>query len=328
MADKMTILVGTVGQGVMRSGDSGETWQRIGIDQGMHSDALVRTLASNPRQPELVYAGTDKGLYRSENSGQSWRLVDSPLSNHCVWALAVDAGEPEVMYAGTGTPTPAGVFRSTDGGASWEQRPVEIAKECPNVGTPRVTGIAIDPVDSRNIWVGLEVDGVRYSNDRGDTWAALDNGIPNLDVHNVAVAGGPSKTVFVVVNNDVYTSSDDGVTWNSVGVRESFPWGYPRGIMVQPGNPQVVFLTVGDTTPGRIGTVMRSKDTGKTWEDLSLPVQPNTAMWVVNIQPFDPSVVFAGSRYGYLYRSDDGGDSWEKLWREFSEISSVQWIPN
>jgi hypothetical protein len=39
-------------------------------------------------------------------------------------------------------------------------------------------------------------------------------------------------------------------------------------------------------------------------------------------------VVFAGSRYGYLYRSDDEGDSWTKLWREFSEISSVQTIPN
>ena len=47
----------------------------------------------------------------------------------------------------------------------------------------------------------------------------------------------------------------------------------------------------------------------------------------VNTQPFDPAVVFAGSRYGYLYRSDDGGDSWTKLWREFSEISSVLWVP-
>ena len=56
-------------------------------------------------------------------------------------------------------------------------------------------------------------------------------------------------------------------------------------------------------------------------------MQPNTAMWVVNIQPDDPQLVLAGSRYGYLYRSNDGGNKWEKLWREFSEISSVLWIP-
>ena len=56
-------------------------------------------------------------------------------------------------------------------------------------------------------------------------------------------------------------------------------------------------------------------------------LEPFTAMWVVNTHHTDPQVVFAGSRYGYLYRSDDGGDSWTKLWREFSEISSVLWVP-
>ena len=327
MANNMTILVGTVGQGIMRSADSGETWQRVGIDQGIHSDALVRALVNDPRHPEVLFGGTDKGLYRSEDGGQSWRQVDSALSNYCVWALAVDPETPQVMYAGTGTPTPATLFRSTDGGMSWEQRPMEVAEECPNVGIPRVTGIAIDPVNRRNLWVGLEVDGVRYSSDGGDTWDIVDGAIPNPDVHNVAVAAGPPKTVFVVVNNDVFTSTDDGATWKPIGIRDTFPWTYPRAIMVQPGNPRVVFLTIGDTTPGRTGTVMRSKDVGATWENLSLPVSPNTAMWVVSGQPFNPQIVLAGSRYGYLYRSDDGGDSWTKLWREFSEISSLRWIP-
>ena len=88
-----------------------------------------------------------------------------------------------------------------------------------------------------------------------------------------------------------------------------------------------VFATA-NTNPGRTGAVMRSKDSGLTWERLPLPVEPNSAIWMVNIQPVDPKVVFAGSRYGYLYRSDDGRDSWTKLWREFSEISSVVWIPS
>ena len=98
--------------------------------------------------------------------------------------------------------------------------------------------------------------------------------------------------------------------------------------MVQPGKTNTIFMTIGDTTPGRIGAVMRSNDTGNTWQEMKLPVPPNTAMLVVNVQPSDPQVVFAGSRYGYLYRSDDGGDTWSKLWREVSEISSILWISN
>jgi photosystem II stability/assembly factor-like uncharacterized protein len=327
MATQMIILVGTIGQGVMRSADGGETWQRVGIDQGLHSDALVRSLLNRHDRPEVVFAGTERGLYRSDDAGHTWRLLDSPLSQHCVWALSTDPAEPDTMFAGTGTPTPAAIFRSRDGGESWEQRPWEVVETCPAVGTPRVTGIAIDPEDRRNVWVGIEVDGVRRSTDGGDTWSALDGAIDNPDVHNVAVTSGPPKTVFVVVNDDVFTSTDDGATWRSVGVKSVFPMGYPRGIKVKPDDPRVVFMAIGDYTPGSTGAAMRTRDTGQTWESLPLPVQPNTAMWVVNVQPFDPQVVLAGTRYGYLYRSDDGGDSWRKLWREFSEISSVLWVP-
>lgn len=204
---------------------------------------------------------------------------------------------------------------------------MEIAEDCPNVGIPRPTGIAIDPIDNRNVWVGLEVDGVRHSTDGGDTWTKVNGQIPNLDVHNVLVVAGPPKTVFTVVNDDVWRSTDDGKTWQAARAREVFPWHYPRGIAVKPGDPRTVFLTLGDATPGRVGTVMRSRDAGATWESLPLPGQPNSAIWTVSIPESAPDTLFAASRYGYLYRSDDGGDSWRKLWREFGEVSSVLWVP-
>ncbi|PON11952.1 hypothetical protein C2W62_42160 [Candidatus Entotheonella serta] len=128
-------------------------------------------------------------------------------------------------------------------------------------------------------------------------------------------------------NNEVYTSTDDGATWTALNIRDIFPWSYPRSIFVPPEQPQTVFLTIGDTTPGRIGTVMRSKDVGKTWESLTMPTPPNSAMWSVHARPDAPDVMLAGSRYGYLYQSDDGGDTWHKLWRELSEINSLLAIP-
>ena len=85
--EKTTILVGTIGQGVMRSHDGGESWQRIGIYQGMHSDAMVRMLAHHPRRPEVVYAGTDKGLYCSDDTGASWKRMESPLDQSIFWLI-------------------------------------------------------------------------------------------------------------------------------------------------------------------------------------------------------------------------------------------------
>src|SRR5881396_405891 len=311
MTSKGNILVGTVGQGVMMSADDGESWTRASVRQGMHSDSIVRMLRSDSRSPEVVYAGTDLGLYRSDDAGAKWRLLENPMKGSVVWSMAIDPIDPAVMFAGTGTPSTPGIFRSTDAGKSWTRLRVEIADDCPNVGVPRPTGISVDPTNDRNVWVGLEVNGQ----------------IPNQDVHNGLVVEGPPKTVFTVVNDDIWRSTDDGKTWHAARAREVFPWHYPRGIAVKPNDPRTVFLTLGDSTPGRIGTVMRSRDAGATWQSLGLPVQPNSAVWTVSMPASAPETVLAASRYGYLYRSDDGGDSWRKLWREFGEVSSILWVP-
>jgi photosystem II stability/assembly factor-like uncharacterized protein len=326
MVTKGTILVGTIGQGVMMSPDDGESWTRASVRVGMHSDAIVKALLPDPHRPGTVWAGTDLGLYRTENNGAAWQLLDTPMSGAMVWSLAVDPVDANVMFAGTGTPSTPGIFRSVDAGKTWTRLPVDIAAECPNVGIPRPTAIAIDPVDRRHVWVGLEVDGVRHSADGGETWTRINGQIPNPDVHHVLVIAGPPKTVFTVVNDDVWRSLDDGATWQPARAREVFPWHYPRSIAVKPDDPKTVFVTLGDSTPGRIGTVMRSRDAGATWQSVSLPVPPNSAMWALSMPASAPDTLFAASRYGYLYRSDDGGESWRKLWREFGEVSSITWV--
>jgi len=327
MASKGSLLVGTVGQGIMVSHDDGESWTRASVRQGMHSDGIVRCLTSDLRSPNVVYAGTDKGLYRSSDGGKMWSLLDTPMKDSMVWSMAIDPVDSSTMFAGTGTPSTPGIYRSTDAGKSWGQLAVDIAADCPNVGIPRPTGISIDPTNHRRVWVGLEVDGVRHSADGGETWSKVNGQIPNQDVHNVLVVAGPPKAVFTLVNDDVWRSTDDGQTWTPARARETFPWRYPRGIAVKPDDPRTVYVTLGDSTPGRIGTVMRSRDAGATWQNLALPGQPNSAMWTVSLPAAAPHIVFAASRYGYLYRSEDGGDSWRKLWREFSEVSSVLWVP-
>src|SRR5687767_13607413 len=157
----VTIIVGTVGQSIMRSEDDGKTWARIGPRRGFAYEASVRCIAMHPKQHKILFAGTERGIYRSEDAGANWQYIDSALNSHYLWAIAFDPRNPDIVSAGTGTPTPAMIFRSEDGGRTWEKRPVEVAAECEAVGTPRVTGIAVDPVEPNNVWMGLEVDGAR-----------------------------------------------------------------------------------------------------------------------------------------------------------------------
>ena len=238
MADGITILVGTAGQGVMRSVDGGQSWRRVGITQGIHSDAVVRCLTPVPGAEASVLAGCDVGIIRSDDNGDTWRRIDTPMNDTAVWAIAFDPNNPQVGFAGTGTPNPCQIYRTKDGGATWELCPVAVAAECPAVGVPRVTGIAIDPTNGDSVWVGIEVDGLRHSSDGGDTWETVPHrDIPNLDIHNVTVTSGPPHRVVVMVNDDVFLSDDDGDSWRNLDVRQNFPLGYPRGIKVQGRRP-------------------------------------------------------------------------------------------
>jgi photosystem II stability/assembly factor-like uncharacterized protein len=325
----MRLLVGTVGQSVLMSADDGQRWVRQGPRQGMHSDAMVRTLVSHPDEPRHVLAGTDCGIYRSTDGGESWQQVAGELRDHTVWSIAFHPRDRQVLFAGTGVPR-ARIFRSQDGGATWQDLHVDIVEECENVGFPRVTGIAIDPLDPRHVWASIEVDGVRHSADGGETWTRLDpSAIPNPDGHAVVVSPGPPKTVFVAVNNEIYASQDDGATWRPVGARQQFaPYRHVRDLVLDPFDPCSAWATVGDSTPGETGALMRTRDLGQSWQAVQMPVEPNSAMWVVRAQPDSRDLVMAASRYGYLYRSDDGGKQWEKLRRELSEIASIVWVPN
>ena len=189
MADNVNILVGTVGQGIMRSPDGGESWQRVGVNQGMYQNPMIRALTNHPGNPKVVFAGTERGLYRSADGGLNWHMVDSALNGYAIWTLAIDPTNPQVMYAGSGTPSPVAMFRSNDGGSTWERRPMEVAEECP-IGLPQMTRIAVDPTNPRSIWAGIEVDGLRHSSDVSESSVeSILSGQPSLSRNLLYVSG-------------------------------------------------------------------------------------------------------------------------------------------
>jgi photosystem II stability/assembly factor-like uncharacterized protein len=323
MNKDFTVLVGTIGSGAWLSPDGGENWRRV--VKGLWSESRVYGLAVHPVEKHTIFAGANDGVYKSTDGGQSFEHIDSPMNAMDVWKIAFDPSDPNIVFAGT---RPAALFRSTDGGLHWRQCRVDMAEDCPNVRIPRVTALTVDPADPRMVWAGVEVDGVRRSTDGGETWSRITDGIDDPDIHDVTTAVTAGKAVFTTTPREIFASDDRGGSWHGLGVGRHFALPYCRSLAVKPGDPDTLFVATGDGAVGKTGAIQRSLDGGEHWKMLKLPVEPNSPIWAFATNPADPDRVVACSHYGELYRSDDCGDGWTKLPREFTEIRAVAWVPN
>jgi photosystem II stability/assembly factor-like uncharacterized protein len=327
-----TILVGTAGQGILRSVDDGATWHRLGLKEAIEFDGTVRALAVDPQDPKRVFAGADAGICLSTDGGAHFGRLESPANGMTVWSLAVDPSNPQHVFAGTGAPSRAAMFHSGDGGATWQRLPVELPEFCRGVNRPRILTICVDPDNGRDVWFGVEEGGAWRSRDRGETWQRVDgegSSIASGDIHAISIlpatASAP-KTHLVLTVNSVYTSTDDGATWAAASSRARFDGMYYTRT-VQPVAGDRLLIAIGDGTPGTRSQIYHSGDRGATWARSTQHTAPNSTFWAFGAHPADPALLFAGTKYGHLFRSTDGGRSWFKEWRDFSEITSVAWTP-
>jgi photosystem II stability/assembly factor-like uncharacterized protein len=323
MAGNYTICVGTIGSGAWTSRDGGETWRRV--MQGLWSESQVFGLTVHPAEPRTVFAGANDGIYKSGDGGQSFEQLESPMDKLHVWKIAVDPTDPDIIFAGT---RPAALFRSKDGGRSWKRLPAEIAKDCPNVRVPRVTALSVDPTDHRVVWAGIEVDGVRRSTDGGNSWQTITSGINDPDIHDIGVLVNGGARVLTTTPHEIFESHDRGESWQGLGIRDRFHLRYCRSLSQKADDPETLFVATGDGAAGTTGAIQRSQDGGKSWQALDLPAVPNSPIWSFATHTADPGRIVACSHYGEMYMSENAGDSWTKLPREFTEIRSISWVPN
>ncbi|MGE0417780.1 MAG: WD40/YVTN/BNR-like repeat-containing protein [Acetobacteraceae bacterium] len=322
MAEDFSICLGTAGWGVWHSPDSGGSWTRHRTPFPLNS--RIQVLATHPTQARTVFAGGDTGLFVSHDGGARWQRVGAQGDLPTIWSLAIDPVDPDILFAGT---RPAGVWRSRDGGQRWERLAVDIATECA-IGTPFVTALAVDPDDHRIVWAGVEIDGVFRSLDGGDSWTHLTTGLSDPDVHDMMIAPTRPKRLFVSTASNMFMSDDLGDTWQALGIREKWPLPYARGMAIKPDDPRVLFAGCGETTTGERGHVLRTTDFGQRWEVLPLSTPANATLWGLATHPADPRRIVAFTLFGEVHISEDAGESWRKIPREFGEIRTAVWLPN
>jgi photosystem II stability/assembly factor-like uncharacterized protein len=320
------VYVGTVGQGVFRSLDGGQTFRRA--CEGMpFMECSVRALALDPRDSQILYVGSELGLFVSRDGAESWQRLPAPLDGMQIWSLHLDARRPGRILVGA---CPSRLFRSEDDGRTWTEADAPMRRDCPRILHTRVTCLAADNTDPDLLWAGVEIDGVYRSSDGGRTWRSHGKGLSSQDIHALAVLparDGRPPRMLAATNNDLNRSDDGGATWTPLKIGERLPWGYCRALAQPLGQLDVVLLGTGDGPPGGVGGVGVSRDGGATWRLAELPGVVNSTMWNFALHPAEPRRIYATSISGQLYRSDDGGATWGKQPREFGEVRALAWAP-
>jgi photosystem II stability/assembly factor-like uncharacterized protein len=330
MPNAHRLYVGTIGEGLFRSLDAGETFARA--CDGMFVECHVRALAVYPQDPRTILMGSEQGLYRTTDGADNWTRVESPLNGLQIWSILLapkplaNAPGSEIIVVGT---CPSRLFRSEDGGKTWTEPKVHMLQECPRIMHTRVTCFVADPRKPETLWVGVEIDGIFRSRDLGRTWEAVGKGLSSRDIHALAFAraGNGGWNMLAATNNDLNLSTDGGETWQPLRIGNSMPWSYCRSLGQPIGRNGEVLLGNGDAPPGSAGMIGRSTDGGRTWQPACMPDKVNSTIWNFAVHAANPQLIYAASVSGEIYRSTDAGQSWTKLAREFGEIRALAWTP-
>jgi photosystem II stability/assembly factor-like uncharacterized protein len=304
-------------------------WQRLA--GGLPAGGEVRAIAVHPRDPQVVYAGTQHGPYRSRDGGDTWTALPLPDPDRVVWSFLFDPRDPAVMYAGT---APAAVYRSADGGDTWRRlgafrAPMRVTMSFPT----RVTRLAADPARPDEIYAALEVDGVVRSLDGGQTWedcgqelVRLAEARPHLrsrivsdteiegmmDSHALCVSAAAPGTVFLALRMGIFRSADRGKTWDDLEIGRFSPLTYARDVQVSPHDARTLFACLSPAARSEDGALYRSDDVGQTWRRLDRGVKAASTMMALALHPTDPDQVYCATRHGQVFGTRDGGRTWQE----------------
>jgi photosystem II stability/assembly factor-like uncharacterized protein len=227
-----TLYAESDGTVIFKSTDAGDTWEASSV-----SSNLSNALAIDPLTPSTVYAGGFASFCKSRDAGVTWDCLQD-IGYLWAWffVLAVDPITPQVIYAGGnynsghGYPIGAVVFKTTDAGATWRAA---------NIGNADyVSGLVIDPHNTRTLYAGTWGDGVYKSSDAGMTWQAANAGLPsNGYVTDLAIDPLSPSTLYASASNlsvsnagivlgppAVFKSTDAGATWAALTAELSDAW--------------------------------------------------------------------------------------------------------
>ncbi len=334
---------------------------------------VVNHVVLDPRDGRTLLAAARTGhlgptVFRSTDLGGRWTEAARPPAfpkapegergravDHTFWLTPGHASEPGTWYAGT---SPHGLFRSSDGGLTWEPVPglnddptYRAWMGGPQDGTPdgpKLHSIIVDPRDPAHLYVGMSSGGVHESRDRGATWSPLVKGlevvegldpsnIPFHDPHCVRISPADPDRLFQQNHCGIYRLDRPAGEWVRIGrrmPRSVGDIGFPLVVHPRDRDTAWVFPMDGGTVWPRTSPDGRpaayvTKNGGRTWRRLDRGLPPAQAWWTVKRQAMagdarDPVGLYVGTTSGEVWASRDEGERWACVARHLPEVYAVE----
>jgi hypothetical protein len=334
---------------------------------------IVNHLVLDPRDGRTLLAAAKTGhlgptIFRSTDLGRTWKEAERPPAfakaqganagrtvDHTFWLTPGHASESQAWYAGT---SPQGLFRSDDGGRTWEPFPsinddMQFRSWMGTVqdGTPdgpKLHSVIVDPRDPAHLYFGMSGGGVHESLDRGQTWRSLTSGLEvvegldasNLtfhDPHCVRLCPGNPDRLYQQNHCGIYRIDRPSKEWVRIGrnmPKRVGDIGFP--MVVHPRKPDVVWVFPMDgstvwprTSPDGKPAAFVTRNGGKTWRRAAGGLPLRDAWWTVKRQAMtadlcNPVGLYVGTTGGELWSSADEGGHWACIARHLPEIYAVE----
>ncbi len=371
----VTLLIGTRKGGFLLTSDSNRgSWE---LSAPLFLGHIIHHLVRDGRDGRTTLMAAKTGhlgptIFRSIDRGKSWKEASGPpafpketsndsgeIVDHTFWLTPGHPNEPGVWYAGT---SPPGLFRSEDGGETWNtvkgfnahpqrEKWIPPKGEGPPGGAT-LHSILIDPRDAHHLYIGISMGGVFESRDRGESWTPLNQGceadfLPESDPeyghdpHCIQLHAMQPDRLFQQNHCGIYrmdrTSHSSQDRWIRIG--RTMPKtigdiGFP--ILLHPRDPQRVWVFPMDGTsvwprvsPGGKPAVYMTRNGGQTWNRQSHGLPPRQAWWTVKRQAMaadshKPVGLYLGTTSGEVWASRNEGTSWQCLVRHLPEVYSIE----
>ena len=364
---RVRVLVGTrKGAFVLNSDGTRQRWEVC----GPHFPGWeLYHLKGSPADPNRLYASQSSGWFgqviqRSDDGGTTWQPVGNqftydgvpgthqwydgtqhPWEFARVWHLEPSLTDPDTVYAGV---EDAALFRSTDGGETWQELSGLRGHGSgshwqPGAGGMCLHTILLDPSDPHRIHSAISAAGTFRSDDGGTTWRPINRGLKSEGIPDPAaevghcvhrIANHPSRpgVLFMQKHWDIMRSDDAGESWHEVSGNLPTDFGFP--IDVHAHEPETIYVVpiTSDSLhfpPDGKLRVYRSRTGGNEWEPLTsgLPQKDcyvNVLRDAMAVDSLDPCGVYFGTTGGQVYVSADAGDRWAPIVRDLPPVLSVE----